>query len=176
MGTGGSGSSKEEFGLWSICSTLGCNALGCRTSSECAKMYAARAFMIIALTLATLGAILIIVYFVLRMIRKKTDSGFIPMIGFMFFLCVLADVIGVSVGIAFTLHEGGYSLDPGAFIAIVAVGMNLVGMIILYTLRPRKDKDETANKSNHEDVQVDMVQVSNLSARGNSAADITTMF
>lgn len=144
-----------QLGLWSICDKYGvCDNYFCNSAEECEKLYAARIFMVIAISLATLGFIVTVTYFVLRIARNEKHGDIIfSIIGFCL-LCLLAELIGVPLGISFFLVERNLSIGVGATLALLALILNFFCLMILCVSVLRSHNTEVANDPDGEADQI----------------------
>ncbi|CAF1661271.1 unnamed protein product [Adineta ricciae] len=141
------GLAESSIGLWRVCLTVvevqicygdvsSCESIKGELASACHKMLAARSFVTLACIFSAISGICLFAC-LLESINKNTNV--ITMIKIIPIICFIIGIIGLALGISYTTVTGpeiiSMSLGAGAILAIIAVILNLIGVILALTIR-----------------------------------------
>ena len=134
-GKGESDGITAEVGLWASCASVGdtrkCERVTvCDLDASltvCTKLKVARAFMTIACLLAPIAAI---VFFIQVVLGSNLRKALVYIGVVLTAVTLIAGIIGVAVGGALIGEDSGAKLAAAAIIGIIALIINLVGVII----------------------------------------------
>jgi hypothetical protein len=114
-----------EIGL--ICGNLDCLSAPGSGTTLCSKLLAARAFVTLACIFSIVSAICLLA----RLLEKIGSSRPVALLSKgLPVLALLVGIIGIPIGITTVLDGPKLEMGAGSIVAIVALGINLIGAVL----------------------------------------------